>query len=99
MKVAAAPVCAHTFWQPHLKEIVRSCLRPALSMSEAATTVMSTFMTWTPTLASAALVMPACRHGSAGSHQHQPSLQLRPTASTVFTTSILIQGIASSECI
>ena len=44
--------------------MVRSCLRPARSMREAATTVMSTFMTCTPTLASAAFVMPACRHDS-----------------------------------
>ena len=49
------------FLNTDLKEMVSSCLRPALSMREAATTVISTFMTCTPTLASAALVIPACK--------------------------------------
>lgn len=40
--------------------MVRSCLRPARSMRDAATIVISTFMACTPTLANAALSIPAC---------------------------------------
>lgn len=42
------------------KESASSCLRPARSISEAATTVPTTFVTPTAALASAALAMPAC---------------------------------------
>lgn len=43
-----------------VKESVSSCLRPARSISEAATTVPTTLVTPTAALASAAEAMPAC---------------------------------------
>ena len=57
--------------EPHLKEMVSSCLRPALSMREAATTVISTFITCTPTLASAAFEMPACMQPCLSSYRQE----------------------------
>ena len=43
-----------------MKDRFRSCLRPARSMSDAATTVVITLVICTAALASAAFVMPAC---------------------------------------
>ena len=43
-----------------MNDRLSSCLRPARSMSEAATTVVITLVICTAALASAALVMPAC---------------------------------------